>query len=224
MPSLRKLSLIAAVALGCAPLLVVGGSTAASTTGVHYMSYLRFPDGAAQTPLYGPTPAFRGSVRGVSPDSVDFSGRSVIDLGRSTSLDPGTADFTFGAVVRLTRGSGDWNIMQKGYWSDRGQWKLSLDRTSTGLRFSCRVKGSSGSVMAYSPRGVVTPGGPWVRAECHRDRSGVSVLVNGRVVGRASGRTGDVRSSSPYLIGSKGMSARHPDQFLGLMDYVWVKR
>ena len=210
------------MALGLAPLLVVGPSSAASTT--VYMSYLRFPDGAADTALYGPDPVFKGSVRGVSPGYVDFSGRSVIDVGRSTSLDPGTSDFTFGAVVRLTRGSGDWNIMQKGYWSDTGQWKLSLERTNSGLRFSCRVKGSSGAVMAYTPAGVVSAPGSWVRAECHRDATGVSVLVNSEVVGRTSGRTGDVRSSSPYLIGSKGLEANDSDQFLGLMDYVWVKR
>src|SRR3954452_12521882 len=102
MPRTRTIALAAAAALGLAPLLAPSGATAAS---VHYMSYLRFPDSAPGDALYGPDAVLKGAVRPESPDLVDFSGRSVVDVGSSSSLDPGTYDFTFGAVLRLTRGS-----------------------------------------------------------------------------------------------------------------------
>jgi hypothetical protein len=51
----------------------------------------------------------------------------------------------------------------------------------------------------------------------------VAVVVDGREVGAASGRIGKVRSAKDVLVGSKGMSATDPDQFLGLVDNVWVR-
>ena len=221
MRSHKPAALAAATALVAVTVTVAMPAHAASDD---YASYLRFPDSEPAHALYGPDPTFEGAVSPESPDVVDFQGRGVIDVGTSASLDPQRDDFSFGAVIRLTRGAGDWNIMQKGYWSDPGQWKLSLDVTPDGLRFSCRVRGSAGAVMAYSPVGVVTAAGPWVRVACRRDATSVSVTVDGEVVGVEQGATGNVESDSPYLIGSKGMNAAEPDQFRGLMDYVWVKR
>ena len=209
------LALVASVAVSLAP--------AQAAAGVTYLSLLRFPGAEPGHAVYGPDAVLEGAVRPTSPDLVDFAGRGVIDVGTSPALNPGDQDFDFGAVIRLTRGAGDWNVMQKGYWSDRGQWKLSLDTTPTGLRFSCRVKGTAGALMVYSPVGSADVGGAWVRVECRREAKQLSILVNGEVVGRASGAAGVVANDAPFLIGSKGLDARDPDQFRGLVDEVWVR-
>lgn len=210
------LALVATAALG---LLTAVPANAATS----YALYLGFPDSDPKQADVGPTPGLHGLVRGVAPDSVDFYGRSVVRVADRAALDPESGDFEFAARVRLTRGAGNWNIMQKGYWSDPGQWKLSLHSTTKGLKLSCRIKGTAGAVHVYSSPGVISVGGGWVTAGCRRVGDRVSVVVDGREVGAATGRTGTVRSSKEVLVGSKGMTASDPDQFLGLLDDVWVK-
>lgn len=112
--------------------------------------------------------------------------------------------------------------MQKGYWGDPGQWKVSLEKDATGLRISCRIKGSDGAVMAYSDYGWVQDDGPLTYVGCRRTGNRVDVMIDGSVRGTAYGPTGYVASSKPMLLGSKGLWIASNDQFYGLMDRAWM--
>lgn len=157
----------------------------------------------------------------VSSGVIDFYGNSVVQTDDRDNLDPGTSDFSFTSTFKLTRGSGDWNIMQKGYWGDN-QWKMSLDRTSSGLRILCRVAGDKGAVQANSKPGSIVEG-RWVEVTCNRIGDTVKVLVNGAALGQGSGAIGRVANGRPYLVGGKEMFKKNRDQFLGLMDDVSVR-
>lgn len=210
-------------AVGLASALAWTALTVPAQAATSYVLMLVFPDGSPQAPTVGPTAQLQGKVRPLVPDQLDFYGRSVVRVASAASLDPEAGDFEVAVRLRLTRGAGNWNVVQKGFWGDPGQWKLSLHKTSSGLRFSCRVKGTSGAVHAYSVPGVVTAGGAWVTAGCKRVGDRVSVIVDGREVGAAAGPIGTVRSAQDLLIASKGLTASDPDQFLGLVDAVSVR-
>ena len=138
------------------------------------------------------------------------------------SLDPHTADFSFGARIALTKGVGDWNVMQKGFYNDR-QWKLSTQPTADGAKLSCRVAGSAGVVFVATSTAVVPTDGSWHQVGCARVGDQVQVRVDGSVVATGSGPMGDVSSTRNYLIGSKGSGQlADPDQYLGLLDDAFV--
>jgi hypothetical protein len=163
-----------------------------------------------------------GSLRVLPTGVLDLYGPSVVQIPDRRVLNPGQATFYFAARVRLTRGAGNWNIMQKGYFGDHGQYKVSLVSDTGGLRISCRVKGTAGAVMAVSRYGVIAPNGPFTYVGCKRAGAWVFVLVNGSVVGQAYGPTGYVGVPQPVLVGSKGTWVASSDQFLGQIDRAWV--
>jgi hypothetical protein len=163
-----------------------------------------------------------GKVRELPTGVLDFYGTSVVEIPDRPVLNPGQETFYFAARVRLTRGAGNWNIMQKGYFGDHGQYKVSLVSDAQGLRISCRIKGTAGVVMAFSRPGVIALNGPFTYVGCKRVGANVLVLVNGSVVGRATGATGYIGVQQPVLVGSKGTWLASADQFLGQVDRAFV--
>ncbi|WP_426560465.1 hypothetical protein ACPPVT_11895 [Angustibacter sp. McL0619] len=172
----------------------------------------------------------------------DGSGpRAVVGVWSTSGdpLSPGTAPFTFGADVRLDVGTtsvpgfaasdnGD-NVLQRGRFSDEAQYKLQLDHAVP----SCRVKGSSGTLMV---KGAEVVRGDWYTLTCQRDGSTLSLSAThydeyGEVLSSetwsANGPTGDVQASGsaiPLSIGGKltndGALARDTDQLNGRVDNV----
>lgn len=154
---------------------------------------------------------------------LDFFGRSVVETPDRPSLNPGTADFAFGVRLALTRGVGNWNVMQKGYWNDQ-QWKLSLHDAGSSAQVSCRVSGSNGAVHVFTDGAVLPADGTWHQVGCARIGSEVQVRLDGVVVATGSGPIGSVSSTQPYLVGSKGIGAiSDPDQYAGLLDDAYVE-
>jgi hypothetical protein len=163
----------------------------------------------------------RGDIS-ATRDFADLYGRSVVESAHRSDLNPGVRDFRVGVSVALTRGAGNWNIAQKGYYGNAGQWKLDMRERRGGVSVGCRVKGTAGAVRAWSPPGAIETGSRWYSLACHRVGDRVQVLVDGRVVASAQGPIGHVANTKPYLIGSKGMNARDHDQFLGRLDDAYV--
>lgn len=149
-------------------------------------------------------------------------------------LDPGTKDFTFGAVFQLdekssgsTADNGD-NLVQSGTFDSPGQFKIQMDHDVP----SCRVKGNQGEVFAKAD-GPIDPGA-WYSVTCTRTASQVSLSVTALVKGAgggtwtASGATGDISTANlPLTVGGKtgpdGTPVASPDQFNGVVDDVFLK-
>jgi 3-phytase len=178
------------------------------------------PDDPSFDP-YGSGTSILGDVA-VAPEGwLDFFGRSVVQTPDRPSLNPGTADFSFGTRLALTRGVGDWNVMQKGFFKDL-QWKLSIHARNRAAQLSCRVSGSSGVVHVFTDGAVITDS-EWHQAVCARVGDEIQVRLDGAVVARGSGPIGSVTSTRPYLVGSKGIgNLADPDQYLGLIDDTFV--
>jgi hypothetical protein len=173
-------------------------------------------------------PAYRAS-------NPPLAALAVTDRDGADDLAPGTARFRFGAdftVDAASQGSavdnGN-NLVQRGLYRDRMQYKLELD----GMRPACRVKGTTGAVTVRSP--VTVAAGTWYRAVCERNGSEVTLTVTRLATGRAwtssaSRSTGGLRPSSPSVPLSVGgkldasgrLVVRSADQFNGKVDNAFV--
>ena len=179
-----------------------------------------------------------------------FDGRSVgqraaIAVKNSGSVErlaPGFRTFSFGALVRLSpiRGTSIYddgnNILQRGLFDDRAQFKLQIERGVA----ACRVKGSSGAVQVSSD--VAIRQGAWYAINCSRvpTTTGATVTitvtpisdtgVRGRtVVKQATNRpVGNIvfPFATPMSIGGKVTDALRifprSDQFNGRIDNAYL--
>ena len=181
------------------------------------------PDNPTFDP-FGQGTTITGDVTVTEQGYLDFFGRSVVETPDRANLNPGASDFTFGARIALTRGVGDWNIMQKGNFGDQ-QWKLSTHAVSGAAKLSCRFSGSAGAVHVFTDTPVINADGSWHQVACVRVGNSVRVEVDGVTVAEGSGPIGSISTTKPYLIGSKGVGAiSDPDQFLGLLDDAVISR
>ncbi|ADD41734.1 hypothetical protein Snas_2039 [Stackebrandtia nassauensis DSM 44728] len=149
-------------------------------------------------------------------------GSAVIQVDHDDALNPGRADFTVSALVRLPPGRADAgaNIVQKGgYDSARGQWKLQVD---SGVP-SCRVSGSTGKgghTTAEVRAGRVLRD-RWTALACVREGSQLRLYIDGVKIDTAKNADADVDNMDPVLIGGKHAGPRN-DQFRGDLDEVRV--
>jgi hypothetical protein len=151
------------------------------------------------------------------------AGRAVIQVPDAAHLDPGTADFTLTALVKLTADevSAGANVVQKGTFGGTtgGQWKLQVD----GGVPSCRIAGLRDGVevaaMAVWSGSIAGTG--WKFIECKRRGAvlSVNVATSATPVPAPEDATMDITSSAKVFIGAKGTGTNN-DQFHGAVDNV----
>jgi len=181
------------------------------------------PDGghAVRFPAYTGEPAAPAAVL-------------VAAAAKTGPLSPGERDFAFGATFELdpeSSGSeaddGD-NLLQRGSFSDPGQYKIQLDKGVP----SCRVAGDAGDVLVEADE-AVDPG-TWYSVSCEREGSEVTLTVapyadpDDRESWRASGPTGTLTfADQPFSVGGKvapsGAPVASADQFNGAVDDVFLR-
>jgi hypothetical protein len=146
--------------------------------------------------------------------------RAMVEVMADPRLNPGEADFSYGASVWLapdqtTTGS---NIVQKGrFGTSGGQWKLQVD--SADGEPSCVVRSGGEPVVVRSS--VTIADEAWHRVVCRRAEGAVSISVDG-TVDRGAASPGSVSNEWPVRIGSPGVDDGD-DQFHGRVDDVFLK-
>ena len=181
-------------------------------------------------------PAFDGSVG---------APRAVIKVTNATGedqIDPGTANFSYGADFMLDAQSsgvgtddGD-NLLQRGLFDDPAQFKLQVDDR----RPSCRIAGADvGPAVALVRSSVVVDSTHWYRAECTRDGRTLTIAVtrfndDGTKDTTRTSTTSDgvidVTVSAPSIplsiggaLTADGAIYTRNDQFNGLIDNVTLQ-
>lgn len=148
----------------------------------------------------------------------------VLQTASAAELNPGTAPFRYGATVRLAKKettSGQ-NVLQKGYSSAGGQYKLQID--GKGGRPSCVLVGTGRHVIHTARSPVSVADGAWHSVECQRSGALLTVVVDGVARGTAAiPSTLSVANGAPLSIGGKGAYTDN-DQFQGTLDDLWVAR
>jgi hypothetical protein len=164
-------------------------------------------------------------------------GRAAILVSTADSratVSPGRRAFTFGGSFRIDpvssgegRDNGD-NLIQRGNYGSRGQYKIQLDDRVP----SCRVKGDAGTRFVRA-RARVTPD-RWYAVTCRRTTSGLRLSVKSFAPGstaaitRTSGPTGNIvlgtlRLSVGGKVGPNGAPLPSADQFTGVVDNVFLR-
>ena len=209
---------------GAVVAVVLATITATANAEPALASQLAFaPENPTHDP-YGEGTTIIGDVSVTDQGWLDYFGRSVVETPDRPALNPGTAGFSFGVRIALTRGVGDWNLMQKGNFNDQ-QWKLSTHAAAGAVRLSCRFSGSAGAVHVFTDAPVINADGSWHQVTCSRVGQTVQIELDGATVAQGSGPIGSMSSTKPYLIGSKGAgNISDPDQYLGLLDDAFVLR
>jgi len=129
----------------------------------------------------------------------------------------------YGANVLLAAAetsSGE-NVLQKGYSTGGGQYKLQVDGVSG--KPSCGMSGSgeTGLHLARSRQSIAD--GSWHAVECRRTGPTLAILVDDQVQASVAIPADlSISSAQPFSIGGKGVGADN-DQFRGTLDDVWVK-
>lgn len=185
----------------------------------------------------GPDPDGTASGRFPAWDSRSSHQRAAVTVLSNEAgdpLSPGTRDFEFGASFSLDTKSvgghqdnGD-NLMQRGLFGDKAQYKLQVD----GAKVSCRVKGSGGAQILWSS--VKVQRNAWYSTSCARDdgklvlkvtRPGGSVATKSVAyrAGNVTMRSSSIRVAMGAKVGPSGaVMAGGADQFNGLIDDAYV--
>jgi hypothetical protein len=166
----------------------------------------------------------RPSGSGTSP-AIAFpapgTGRAMLEIPHAAALNPGSADFTVSAMVRLTsaQASPGANIVQKGLFATAGgQWKLQID----GGVPSCRIAGTraGAAVSALVSADVSIADAGWTFVQCKRRGSVLSITVGNRTpVPAGDDATMEISNTSKVTVGAKGTGSSN-DQFHGALDNV----
>jgi hypothetical protein len=148
--------------------------------------------------------------------------RFVLQSADTPDLNPGNRPLRYGAAVLLTSAetaSGE-NILQKGYSTGGGQYKLQVDGVSG--KPSCGMGGKDETAVHIARSRESIADGKWHDLECRRTGPTLSIVVDDQVkTSVAVPAELSVVSSMPFSVGGKGVGADN-DQFHGSLDDVWI--
>jgi hypothetical protein len=156
----------------------------------------------------------------VAPNQPPANPERLAQVPHRSALNPGSGNFAVEFRMRTTRNFG--NVVQKGQaGAPGGYWKFQQPSG----KISCLFRGSAGS-SGTSSGAVRVNDGQWHVVRCERTSSGVTMFVDGVVVGRNRNRSGTIANTWPITIAGKGSCDQVKvtcDYFVGDLDYVKIE-
>lgn len=154
----------------------------------------------------------------VNPTAPPANPQRIIQVNNQ-ALNPGTRDYAITIRYRSTFKFG--NILQKGQAHvTGGYWKVE----QPGGFVNCFFTGHGGKASFKST--VATNDGQWHVVRCERTVAGVTLTIDGTVIGQTLHATGSISNTSPLTIGGKLNCDNITitcDYFSGDIDYVIIE-
>ncbi|WP_312034333.1 LamG-like jellyroll fold domain-containing protein [Actinoplanes sp. TBRC 11911] len=148
--------------------------------------------------------------------------RLVLQAVDTPDLNPGKRPLRYGAGVLLSpaeTSSGE-NVLQKGYSTGGGQYKLQVDGVSG--KPSCGMSDVSEKSLYVVRSRTSIADGTWHAVECRRTGATLAIVVDDKLqASTAIPETLSVDTPQPFSIGGKG-TGENNDQFHGALDDVWI--
>jgi hypothetical protein len=149
--------------------------------------------------------------------------RLVLQAADAPDLNPAARNLSYGAGVLLApaeTSSGE-NVLQKGYSTGGGQYKLQVDGKSG--RPSCGMSDKDVTRLYIARSRTSIANGAWHSLECRRTGPTLSIVVDGQIQASAAiPATLSVITAQPFSLGGKGVGVNN-DQFHGHLDDAWVR-
>lgn len=149
--------------------------------------------------------------------------KAIIEIYPDASVAPGTADFEWGASVRIDKretaqGS---NIVQKGFSLGGGsQWKLQMDGNKG--HPSCVLVGQNDTQIHEVYADVTIADGRWHNVSCRRAADELVITVDGtQHKSTLIPKDLTITPPGPVRIGGKDLKPDN-DQYFGTLDDVYV--
>ena len=158
----------------------------------------------------------RLGLAGQSGSAYGFNGTSsIVKVPSASSLNPGSAPFTWTMHVKMTRlPSDDYDLLRKGLAATSGGY-YKAEIMSSG-RAHCEMGGSSG--VAKITAGPNLANGVWHTVTCTRNGSTLTLKVDSASYSTTHS-TGTVSNSAQLTVGAKSSGG---DWYNGVMDEVVV--
>jgi len=160
----------------------------------------------------------------VSGFAYDFNGTtSFVSVPDDSSLDPGSANITLSATVRVavtTMPDDSMDLVRKGVTTTSGgDWKMEIKRASdpTVGKLLCVFKGGT-KVAVQRSAGVDLVDGRVHRVQCIKTATQVKAVVDGRTF-TTTKSAGSISNNQPVVLGSK---VAGDDVLQGTLDQVSV--
>jgi hypothetical protein len=135
-----------------------------------------------------------------------------------TDFNPGSAQFAVGVTLKAesvpATGGYSPNVVQKGLFDGRGQWKLELVHLRSHTVARCRFSGTRGRHSVVDRRATPLDNGRWHAVVCWRTTSAYGISVDGVTTSRR-GTVGSIASSRPLRLASKTDTAGSPTSSRG---------
>jgi hypothetical protein len=232
-PRRRLLPVVALALMLLGSLPGTAGATASTVLADWEMNE---PPGSTTMADTGPN-QLTGAVGATVQTGVTVSGATAFDWSRvkpnqppanpgrlvqvdSALLNPETADYAVVFRYRATVKFG--NIVQKGQAHVTGGY---FKVEQPGGYLNCFFTGKGGKAAVKSTH--LTNDGQWHVVRCERTATGVTLTVDGVVVGQAVHATGTISNSSPLTVGGK-LSCDNVtitcDYFSGDIDYLVIEK
>jgi hypothetical protein len=148
--------------------------------------------------------------------------RLVLQAADTADLNPGAGPLSYGAGILLgaaETSSGE-NVLQKGFSTGGGQYKLQVDGVSG--RPSCAISDRTAPQLFLARSRISIADGDWHSVECRRTGPTLAVYVDGQLqTAVAIPAALSVVTPHPFSLGGKGVGANN-DQFHGSLDDVWI--
>lgn len=197
------------------------GAAVTDASGNHTPGSVRL-GGDAPVPLESVSSGDGTALQFPPPCEGDGCPKAVLELTGTELLNPGTADFRYGAglLLEADQTADGSNVVQKGFNNGgASQWKLQVDGDKG--RPSCVLVGEDGrQVLVTSQVGVAD--GTWHDVACVRADGVLTVVVDG-VAGRSKPVPADLAVRPPADVRIAGKSVKPGnDQFHGAIDDVFV--
>ncbi|GAB1692877.1 hypothetical protein KRM28CT15_46800 [Krasilnikovia sp. M28-CT-15] len=148
--------------------------------------------------------------------------RMVLQTPSTADLNPGSGPIAYGARVRLTadQATDGQNILQKGYSTGGGQYKLQADKLTGRPR--CALTGAASPTTYPAKSSITIADGAWHTLECRRTSTELRILVDGQVTGSTTVPADlTIDNTAPLVLGGKGL-ADNNSQYHGALDDTWI--
>jgi hypothetical protein len=139
---------------------------------------------------------------------------SKAEVPNSPSFNPGTRDFSYGALVQTSRvppAGGDYDVLRHGAKStDGGGYRLEIENSKGIGKAYCSISDSTGFTL--SVRGTTNVAdGNLHNLTCTKNASVITLQVDSLAPVTRSGTLGSITNAKPFLVGVKAPSTTSPD-------------